>query len=164
MSDTSLATIDQPQQPLSRHQIAARDRSKPMQVTGRLKRALDHMVWDNLTDCQAAVAVNLNVLSIRKSLQRPHVLGYYKTAREVLRSRESPRNIHTLIEVRDQTSNQMARVNAVKALEQLDDAPGIGAGALRAAGIVIMVGAAQPVAVQHAVLERHAVGNDDKGE
>jgi hypothetical protein len=39
----------------------------------------------------------------------------------VLRTSERARNIHTLAEVRDQTSNQMARVQAVKALEHIDD-------------------------------------------
>jgi hypothetical protein len=54
----------------------------------------------------------------------------------VLRTSERARNIHTLCEVRDQTDNQMARVNAVKALEQLGDQE-VGVGSQRhAPGLV----------------------------
>lgn len=79
------------------------------------------MVWDNITDNEAAMKVGFSVVYLRTELKKPHVRAYYRGQLEVLRSRESSRNIHTLIDVRDQTSNQMARVQAVKALEQIDD-------------------------------------------
>lgn len=123
----------------TRHQLAARDRSAPRKVTGRLKRALDAMVWENKTDSEAAVTVKMNVLSIRNALQRPHVKGYYLAQREVLRARESARNIHTLIDVRDQKTNQMARVQAVKTLEQLDDQPVMGGARQALPGLVIQI-------------------------
>lgn len=79
------------------------------------------MVWDNKCDNDAAVQVGISVLYLRAELKKPHIRSYYRGQLEVLRERESSRNIHTLIEVRDQKANQMARVQAVKALEQIDD-------------------------------------------
>jgi len=135
MTATTLPTSDQP----TRHQLAAIDRSARRKVTGRLKRALDAMVWDNNTDSEAAVIAKMNVLSIRNALQRPHVKAYYLAQREVLRARESARNIHTLINVRDQTSNQMARVQAVKTLEQISDDPIAQSARMTTPGIVIVL-------------------------
>lgn len=97
------------------------------------------MVWDGKTDSEAAVIVGMNVLSIRNALQRAHVRAYLIAQRDVLRTRESPRNIYTLMEVRDQTSNQMARVQAVKALEQLEDSPQSAAQRQHTPGFVIQV-------------------------
>ena len=94
-------------------------------IGGRLKHALDLMTWGDgvrryLPDNEAAARAGLNVLSVRSALQRPHVLAYYKQQREVLRARESPANIHRLCEIRD-ADNNMPAVNAIKALEMLDD-------------------------------------------
>ena len=94
-------------------------------IGGRLKLALDLMVWGNgerryLPDNEAAAIAGLNVISIRNALHKPHVLAYYKQQREVLRARESPANIHRLCEIRDAADN-MPAVNAIRALEQLGD-------------------------------------------
>jgi hypothetical protein len=92
-------------------------------IGGRLKQALDLMVWGDgerryLPDNEAAAKAGLNVLTIRLALQRPHVLAYYREQREVLRARESPANIHRLCEIRDAADN-MPAVNAIRALEQI---------------------------------------------
>ena len=97
----------------------------PVKVKGRLKVALDLMVWGDgerhyLPDNEAAVKAGINVIAIRLALQRPHVLAYYKQQREVLRSRESAANIHRLCEIRDAADN-MPAVNAIKVLEQIGD-------------------------------------------
>ena len=95
-------------------------------IGGRLKQALDLMVWGNgerryLPDNEAAAIAGLNVVSIRNALHKPHVLAYYKHQREVLRSRESAANIHRLCEIRDAADN-MPAVNAIRALEGMDEA------------------------------------------
>jgi hypothetical protein len=94
-------------------------------IGGRLKQALDLMIWGDgkrryLPDNEAAAIAGLNVLSIRNALQKPHVLAYYREQREVLRARESPANIHRLCEIRD-ADNNMPAVNAIKALEMIGD-------------------------------------------
>jgi hypothetical protein len=98
--------------------------SKPAQtlkVTGKNKAAIDLMVWEGLKRADAAKAAGLVEHSLYVALTKPHVKAYYLRQLDVLRTSERARNIHTLAEVRDQTTNQMARVQAVKALEQLDD-------------------------------------------
>lgn len=122
MTDTTVSITEQP----SPRAIAARDRSAPKRITGRLKRAIDLMVWEGLTDSEAAVhdTVKMNVLSIRWALNKRHVRDYLISQRDVLLTREGPRNVHAMIAVRNQTSNQMARVAAVKALEQLEETAG----------------------------------------
>jgi hypothetical protein len=94
-------------------------------IGGRLKQALDLMIWGDgerryLPDNEAAAKAGLNVLSIRLALQRPHVLAYYKQQREVLRARESPANIHRLVEIRDFAPNLPA-IHAIRLLEQIGD-------------------------------------------
>lgn len=138
-----------------------------LRVTPRMKQALDLMVWENKTDNEAAVETGLNLRAIRIALKQPHVRSYYRGQLEVLRERESSRNIHTLVEVRDQKSNQMARVQAVKALEQLDDAAEGRQvhNALPGLQIVIMQGgAAQPVTVAGAMTIEHddSASHNDK--
>lgn len=125
---------------LTQRQIGRREASKPAKVTGRLKRALDLMVWDGKRDNDAAVETGMTVTAIRLALQRPHVRAYFREQMDVFRARESPRNIHRLCEIRD-AANNMPAVNAVKALEQLGDgANGNSAGgAMRSPGITIVV-------------------------
>jgi hypothetical protein len=123
-----------------------RDRSAPGRVTGRLKAALDSMIWQNLTDNEAAVKFKITVQAIRMALKRPHVLRYLKEERVVLHAREFARNSHALIEVRDQTANQMARVAAVRALEQ-SDTNALPLAGKAAPGFVIIVAPAAPPAV-----------------
>jgi hypothetical protein len=57
------------------------------------------MLWENLTDNEAAVKANITVSAIRLGLRRPHVLAYFRGQRQVLREREGPRNDFALIEV-----------------------------------------------------------------
>jgi hypothetical protein len=57
-----------------------------------------------------------------------------------LRTSERARNIHVLAEIREQTGNQMARVQAVKTLEQISDAEQqTGRGSQLTPGLVIVI-------------------------
>lgn len=104
----------------TRQAVAARDRSAPGKVTGRLRRAVDAMVWEGAKRPQAAETAGLTDHSLRQALRRPHVLAFYHAELKVLRESERARNIHALADVRDGT-NAMARVNAVRALEGMSD-------------------------------------------
>lgn len=95
--------------------------NKILTVSGKNRVAIDAMVWEGLTRKQAAEAAGLKDYSLYIALSKPHVKAYYMKQLDVLRTSERARNIHTLVEVRDQKTNQMARVVAVKAMEQLDD-------------------------------------------
>jgi hypothetical protein len=97
------------------------DRSPPLRVGGKLRQALLLMVWEGLPYNTAAERCNLRVHSMREALERPHVLAFIRSQKQVMRTAASGANILALTEVRDQRDNQMARVQAVKALEQLSD-------------------------------------------
>lgn len=119
-------------------------------VQGKTKAALDLMVWEALTDNQAAVRVGITIGAIRLALKQPHYRAYFRSQCEMLRTRENPRNIHALVDVRDNSGNANARVAAVKALEgQLDQQ--VGGTISRSPGVVVQIinaPAAQPPAVQ----------------
>ncbi len=61
----------------SRQALAAKDRSLPGKVTGRLKRAIDLMVWEAASRSDAAKTVGMTDHSMRQALKRPHVMAYY---------------------------------------------------------------------------------------
>jgi len=128
----------------TRQALEAQDRSAPMRVTGKLRRAIDAMVWDGSTRNHAAVAAGMSVHGLREALRRPHVKAYYRAQLEVLRESERARNIHALVDVRDEAPNAMARVQAVKALELIGDGDQAAGARLQAPGIVIMIGASAP--------------------
>ena len=106
---------------IARVQPQASHKQPQLRINGRNKTAIDAMVWEGLKRSEAAAKAGLTDHALYVALTKPHVRSYYLQQLDVLRTSERARNIHTLAEVRDQDSNQMARVAAVKALEQLDD-------------------------------------------
>jgi hypothetical protein len=136
MTARDLAITHQPTQ----RQIGRREASKPGRVTGRLKQALDLMVWEPMTDSEACGATGLRLNALRMALRLPHVRAYYREQIEVLRERESSRNIHRLMQIRD-ADNNMPAVNAIKELRRPEgDESGHSPGSTRAsAGLTIIV-------------------------
>lgn len=108
--------------PITRQAIAAKDRSGKMTVSGKLKVALDDMLFKGSCRADAAKAAGMTDHGLREALKRPHVKAYYSQGLEVLRTSERSRNIFALAKVRDTSDNGMAVVSAAKALEQLADA------------------------------------------
>jgi hypothetical protein len=106
MTDQSLTTTDKP---------------APASISRKVREAIDAMVWRGIHFDQAAIEVGMTVRNMRLALERPAVLSYLRRQRQVMREAASGANILALTEVRDQRDNQMARVQAVKALEQLSD-------------------------------------------
>jgi hypothetical protein len=134
----------------TRQAIEAKGRSAPGKVTGKLKAAIGVMVWEGLKRPDAAAKAGLSDHGLREALRRPHVKAHYLSELEVLRTSERARNIHALVDVRD-SSNQMARVQAVKALEQLSDDQQANAQRVQTPGLVIQInmqpGTAAPVVI-----------------
>lgn len=123
----------------SRQQIAAKGRSAPLRVTGKLRVAIDAMVWQCLARADAAKHAGMTEYSLYSAFRKPHVKAHYLSELEVLRTSERARNIHTLVEVRDQTTNQMARVQAVKELEQSAETAARSTGSLSLPGLTIQI-------------------------
>lgn len=134
---------------------AARDRSAPGKVTGKLLTAMQAMVWNGMTRLEAATKAGMSEHSLYAALKRAHVRQWYLTELDVLRTSERARNIHVLCEVRDDPTNKMARVQAVRTLEGMsEDGPsGYRNGMPAVPGLVIQIvtnaPAPQGVTIEH---------------
>jgi hypothetical protein len=105
-------------------------------VTGKLKRALDLMVWGNDDGKiyywqDAARSANYRMSSMRRALEYPWVQAYLRAQKDVFRKSASAQNISRAVEIRDQRKNAMASLGAIKLLEQMDEKSPAAAGAFR---------------------------------
>lgn len=126
--------------PITRQAIAAKERSGKLTVTGKLKVALDEMLFKASCRADAAEAAGMTDHGLREAMKKAHVKAYYSQGLEVLRTSERARNIFALAKVRDSSDNGMAVVSAAKALEQLADvAPPVGSGPHDRPGVVIQI-------------------------
>jgi hypothetical protein len=116
MSDNSLPTTVP-----TRQAAAIEGRSRRGAVTGKLKIALDLMVWDNLKRKDAAEKAGLADSSLRFAFRKPHVMAYYHTELKALRDNLRARNVHRLDGIADNSGNDMAKVAAIKTLELISD-------------------------------------------
>jgi hypothetical protein len=110
----------------TRQAIAAKERSGKLTVSGKLKVALDEMLFKGSRRAEAAEAAGMKDHSLREAFKKPHVKRYYNAGLEVLRTSERARNIAALARVRDSSQNGVAVVTAAKALEQLAEPNGPG--------------------------------------
>lgn len=104
---------------LTTQQRAAQGSTVKGGVSGRLKAALDDMMWNGTDWDAAAVKAGLRVRSMRLALKRPQVLAYMRRERGVLLASMSPKNLQRLGALRDQDDNKAAAVQAARVLENL---------------------------------------------
>jgi hypothetical protein len=125
----------------TRQAIEAKDRSERMRVTGKLKVAIEAMIWEGLPRADAAAKAGMADSSLRFALRKPHVLAHHSAELATLRTSLRARNVHRLDSIADKSGNDMARVQAVKTLEGLADASEHlhGAGQSRAPGVQIVI-------------------------
>jgi hypothetical protein len=97
------------------------DRSKPLAVTGRLKRAIELMVWEGLTRDDAAVKAGLRPHSLYVAFRKPHVKSYYLAEVEVLRLSGRAKRLHRLDALAMQDENKNAAVAAIKVADAIPD-------------------------------------------
>lgn len=123
--------------------VPASPLSKPkaLRVGGKLKDALNLIVWEGLAWNEAAAKANFTVAAMRKALERPHVIAYLKAQKQVFRASVSGQNISRLAEIRDRAGNTMAQLGAIKLLEQIDDDQRIGGSQQSTPGVTIIIGA-----------------------
>jgi hypothetical protein len=105
----------------TRQAAAIPGRSRRGAVTGKLKAALDLMAWDNLKRKDAAEKAGLADASLQFAFRKPHVTAYYHAELKALRDNLKAKNVHRLDDIADVSKNDMARVGAIKALEQIAD-------------------------------------------
>lgn len=128
----------------TRQAAAIPGRSARNKVTGKLKAAIEAMVWENLRRKDAAAKAGLADASLRFAFRKPHVMAYYHAELAALRNNLRAHNVHRLDKIADDSNNDMARVAAVKALEliadQADEKQRPGAGIQPGLQIVIIGG------------------------
>jgi hypothetical protein len=145
----------------SRQKLAARDRSLPLKVTGRLKVAIEAMVWQAASRKDAAAIAGMTDHSLRQALRRSHVMHHYLRECEVLRQSGKAKRLHRLEEIAASDKNQNAAVAAIKAAEQLEEQAQIHARGMQAApGLVIVLergdrGTVQPIEKRVAPVIEH---------
>lgn len=171
MSSTEVATTPQP----SRQAIQAKTASKPRRVTGKLKTAIDLMVfgdeaatvyaWD-----EAARQAGLTVRTMRLALERQHVRRYLKDQQEVFRAAICAANPRRLAQIRDQDDNRSAAVKAIQVLEQRDTDPATASARTHMPGVVIVIGQ-PPAHMEHMrgiepkpLIEQEVGSHVDQGE
>jgi hypothetical protein len=106
---------------ITRQKAAIPGRSRRGDVTGKLKVALDHMIWDGDKRADAATKAGLTDQSLRSALRKPHVLQYYNAELAALRTSLRAKNAHRLDTIAESSQNDMAKVGAIKAMEQIAD-------------------------------------------
>jgi hypothetical protein len=105
----------------TRQKLAIDGRSRRNAVTGKLKAALDAMVWEAKDRKDAAIAAGLVDRSVRDALRKPHVVAYYNNELAALRTSLRAKNLHRLDGIADNSKNDMAKVASIKVLEQITD-------------------------------------------
>lgn len=105
----------------TRQAIAAKNWSGKLTVSGKLKAAVDLMLYEGSCRADAAKAAGMTDHSLREAFKKPHVKAYYNAGLDVLRTSERAKNISALARIRDNSENGMAVVSAAKALEQLSE-------------------------------------------
>ncbi|WP_050032255.1 hypothetical protein [Bradyrhizobium sp. LTSP857] len=105
----------------TRQAEAIEGRSRRGAVTGKLKAALELMVWEGLPRKEAAAKAGLADASLRFAFRKPHVLAHHRAELAALRENLRARNVHRLDGIADNSRNDMAKVGAIKALEAITD-------------------------------------------
>lgn len=91
------------------------------QIRGRLKTAIDAMVWLGLTRKLAAEHAGMTEHGLYTALRKPHVKAFYLSECEVLRTSGRARRIHRLEAMLEQDDNKAAVINAALALDRVTD-------------------------------------------
>jgi hypothetical protein len=105
----------------TRQAAAIEGRSKRLRVTGKLRIAIEAMIWEGLPRREAAEKAGLADPSLRFAMRKPHVMAHFNAELANLRTSLRARNLHRLDGIADASKNDMARVASIKAMEQLAD-------------------------------------------
>ena len=134
--------------PATRQAIAIKDRSQALTVTGKLKTAIDIMIWQGLPRRDAAASAGLKDHSLQVALRKPHVLAYFNAEMTSLRTSLRPRTIHRLDGIADNSRNDQAKVAALRTLEAISDRDdGTSRPSSATPGVTIIINNAPPAKV-----------------
>jgi hypothetical protein len=98
--------------------------SKPGRVSGKLKIALDAIIFEGAEMDASAKKAGITTRAVRLAMAKPHVIGYMRTQRATLVNELSASNVHHLRTMRAESPNQMVRLGAVRTIEDIADGRG----------------------------------------
>lgn len=130
---------DQSTLPATRATTIAKKPNRNQRITKPIAEAIEYMVNEGLRFDAAALKANITVRAMRLALDKPHVIRHLKQRREVFRESICAGNIFKLAEIRDQDSNQMAALGAIKQLEQIGESADVAGATKRAPGLVFII-------------------------
>jgi hypothetical protein len=95
-------------------------KKRPPAIHAGVRRLVDALLAQSKYNLQAAAAeAGLTTYRAREHLMKPHVLRFLREQKQALLEEICATNPATLAEIKASSGNDMARVNAVKALEQI---------------------------------------------
>jgi hypothetical protein len=116
------------------------ERSKPLAVTGRLKMAIELMIWEKHSRDDAAKAAGMAPKSLYNAFRKHHVLAYFRAELRALKESARAKNFHHLEKIAAESGNDMAKVAAIKVMENLTEEEGRGAaGPVTQPGLTIVI-------------------------
>jgi hypothetical protein len=105
----------------TRQSQAIDGRSSPLKVTGKLRIAIEQMVWHGARRQDAAERAGLKDHSLRAALRKGHVMAHYHAELGVLRESTRAKNFHRLDGIAEDSPNAMAKVAAIKVMEAISE-------------------------------------------
>lgn len=93
--------------------------AKIERVTGKVRTAIEAMVWEGLPRKEAAERAGISEHGLYKAMVKPPVKAFYAQQCEVLRTSGRARRIHRLEAMLEQSDNKAAVINAALALESI---------------------------------------------
>lgn len=130
----------------TRQALAAKDRSAPLRVTGKLKTAIEAMVWDGACREDAAKVAGMTDHSLRAALRKPHVKRHYLMELDVLRTSARARATFRMVELSEQDDNRAAAVTATRILMNEQDQEVTRGSTQAAPGLVVVIQQAHDMA------------------
>lgn len=97
-----------------------RKQKKQIELSPKVKLAIDLMVFEGMKRDEAAEAVGLAMISLRQALLKPHNLAYLNEQMEVLRTSGRPRALRKMIDLIDEAKTERIQFEAAKYIDGMD--------------------------------------------
>jgi hypothetical protein len=142
--------------------------SRRGQVTGRLKAALDLMVFGDaegkiLEYDEAAKATGMTTRAMRMALHKPHVRNYLRDQRGCLIASLHSTNVQHVASMRANSANSMTRLQAARMIEDMAQTDAVAAQkSTIAPGITIIIGTNPPPMATFPMIEGRPANTADQ--
>jgi hypothetical protein len=90
-------------------------------IGARLKAAIKYLIETKDDLQEAAIHAGMSTFRLRESLKKPHVRRFFQQEKQALLDIYSAQNPNRLRDIADKSPNQMARIQAIRTMEQLGD-------------------------------------------